>query len=210
MFDAPAIGLSIVAGADLDEPLRSALRPGELVEDRHGMAHRLPSYFYRIPSWEAALEVKLAPNFGLWELIDVDVRETPAMRTFPRYVPCAITLLAGQLQILRSEIGRVVRIAANGGYRSPGHRLSHVASPHLWGTAANIYRIGDEWLDSRERIERYAQTARSILPGVWTRRWGRGPGCVLDHLHIDLGYVTLEPHDNGRSADQREKSPEEE
>jgi len=194
MLDAPALPLTIVSGEELDEATRRLLRPGELIEDRHGIPRRLPAHYYRIPSWKESLEIQLAPNFGLWELIDVDVREAREMRTFPRYVPCAITVLAAHLQLLRDEVGRVVRIAANGGYRSPAHQLSRRASPHMWGTAANIYRIGDELLDTREKVERYAQVARSVLPGVWTRRWGRSPGYVFDHLHIDLGYVVVEPH----------------
>ena len=60
--------------------------------------------------------------------LDVDFREAPAARRFPRYVPCAITLLAAQLQILRAEVGTIVRVAANGAYRSPGHTMSTAAS----------------------------------------------------------------------------------
>ena len=68
-----------------------------MLDDRAGRTYRLPTYFYEIPSWKAALEVQITTNFGLWELIDVDSREPEIVRTFPRYVPCAITLLAGQL-----------------------------------------------------------------------------------------------------------------
>jgi hypothetical protein len=53
----------------------------------------------------------------------VDVREVEAMRTFPRYVPCAVALLATALEVFRAEVGTFVHIAANGGYRSPGHAL---------------------------------------------------------------------------------------
>ena len=52
-------------------------------------------------------------------------------------------------------------------YRSPAHALSRHASRHCWGTAANIYRIGDTWLDSRERSRKYADIARRVIPGVW-------------------------------------------
>jgi hypothetical protein len=209
MLDAPPLRLPIVNGEELDETTRKLLKPGELVEDRHGVQRRLPKYYYRIPSWKAALDVQLAPHFGLWELIDIDVREADAMRCFPRYVPCAITMLAAHLQLLRNEVGRVVRIAANGGYRSPAHLLSRTASPHTWGSAANIYRIGDEFLDTREKIERYAQVARTVLPGVWTRPWGRGPGHVFDHLHIDLGYVVVEPHQPEMPTSDGEGAPQE-
>ena len=195
MLDAPAIGLRIVNGASLDEARREHLRPGEPMADRVGVERRLPTHFYEIPSWEAALDTRLAPNFGVWELIDVDVREPEVMRRFPRYIPCAMALLAGQLQLLRAEVGRVVRIAANGGYRSPAHAFSSVASGHVWGTAANIYRIGDDWMDSGETIRRYIDVARRVLPHAWTRPYGAEPGHAFDHLHLDLGYFVVEPHE---------------
>jgi hypothetical protein len=202
MLDGPTLGLRIVGPEELDARFVEVLRPGRTVPDREGVARRLPAYFYEVPSWGVALETMLAPNFGLWELIDVDVREADPMRTFPRYVPCGITALAAQLQLLRSAVGRVVRVAANGGYRSPGHRLCAQLSPHAWGTAANIYRIGDEWLDSGERIGKYLEIARRVMPGVWTRRFGDGPGYAFDHLHIDLGYLTIEPHGGGSVAEE--------
>ena len=87
---------------------------------------------------------ELTPNFGLWEFIDVDVREAEPLRRFPRYVPCAVTLLARALERFRDHVGTFVHVAANGGYRSPAHALTAHASPHCWGTAANIYRIGDD------------------------------------------------------------------
>lgn len=191
----PSLALRVVDGLELKEPYRSDLRPGELIRDARGRARRLPRYFYEIRSWEEALETQLTPHFGLWELIDVDVREAESMRTFPRYVPCGIALLATHLEVFREAVGTVVRVAANGGYRSPGHGLAEVASPHSWGTAANIYRIGDELMDSPERIGKYSQLARKVLPGIWTRPYGAGPGCVYDHVHIDLGYTTVVPFD---------------
>jgi len=194
MFEPPLLDLKIVFGAELDKEVRGCLRPGEVVPDRHGGKRRLPSTFYEIPSWEAAMETRLTPNFGIWEVIDVDVREAAPVRTFPRYIPCAVVVLAMYLQSFRDELGRVVRIAANGGYRSPAHAYSHHASTHSWGSAANIYRIGDDLLDSSARIRRYAQLASSMLPGARIRRYGRQPGYAFDHLHIDLGYLTLDPH----------------
>jgi hypothetical protein len=194
MISPPTFPLRIVGPDDLDDHFLAALRPGQIVKDRDGIPRRLPSYFYEVPSWEVALETRLAPDFGLWELIDVDVREAEAMRIFPRYVPCALPVLATHLQLLRNEVGRVVRIAANGGYRSPSHQESRVASPHEWATAANIYRIGDDWLDSAEKIERYREIARRVVPTAWTRPAGDRPGLAFDHLHLDLGYLLVEPH----------------
>ena len=192
---ATEFGLRVVDGRRLPQPMRDALRPGALLCDRAGRARRLPRYFYEIPSWDAARETRLAPHFFLWEFIHTDVREAPPLRTFPRYVPCAVTLLAACLERFRDVVGTYVHIAANGGYRSPRHRVNHDASPHAWGTAVDIYRIGDTWLDTREAIERYAAAARDALPGVWTRPYGDGPGLADDHLHLDLGFVVAVPRD---------------
>src|SRR6185503_17424394 len=140
----------------LEKPLRDALLPGRLIHDDSGKPRRLPRYFYEIPSWEAAMKVQLSPNFALWEFIQTDVREAAPLRAFTRYVPCAITLTALCLEQLRQSAGTFVHIAANGGYRSPRHSLNTNATPHSWGTAVNIYRVGDVFLDDRESIERYA------------------------------------------------------
>ncbi|MDQ3388725.1 MAG: hypothetical protein M3483_04400 [Gemmatimonadota bacterium] len=195
MIRQPSVDLRLVDGRELDGKYREALRPGGLVGDTEGRARRLPRYFYEVPSWEVALETQLTTHFGLWELLDVDVRETAAMRDFPRYVPCAITLLAAQLDLLRQEVGTVVRVAANGGFRSPSHSLNEHASTHSWGTAADIYRVGNDLVSNRERIERIGTLARKVLPGIWARPYGHGPGCTDDHVHLDLGYVTVVPHD---------------
>ena len=89
-----SLDLELVDGLQLDADLREALRPGEVVRDRGGRARRLPRYFYEVPSWQAARDLKLTPGFALWEFLNVDVRETERMRRFPRYVPCAVALLA--------------------------------------------------------------------------------------------------------------------
>lgn len=197
MIVQPSIPLEIVDGLELGEEHRRMLKPGELIADADGRQRRLPRYFYEVPSWEEALSVQLAPHFGLWEVIDVDFREPPLMRLFPRYVPCAITLLAAHLEVLRQRAGTVVRIAANGGYRSPGHALSREATTHSWGTAANIYRIGDDLMDSEDRIEKYVRLARRVLPGAWTRSYGSGRGDAFDHVHVDIGFTVVAPHENG-------------
>jgi len=152
----------------------------------------------RIDSWDQARELAVAPHFMLWELIGVDVREAPAVRAFPRYVPCALLLLATALEVFRAEAGSYVHIAANGGYRSPGHALSRLASRHCWGTAANIFRVGDTYLDSRSEIEKFAAVARRVLPGIWIRPYGPEDGQADDHLHLDLGYTIFEPHTQSR------------
>ena len=195
MPNQPSLALQVVDGLELDEKFVAAIRPGEIYHDRQGRARRLPRFFYSVPSWDIALETQLTPHFGLWELLDVDFREAEPMRMFPRFVPCAIALLATHLEVFRQEVGTVVRIAANGAYRSPSHALNRGASPHNWGTAANIYRIGEEYMDSPEKIEKYSRLARELLPGIWSRPFGAGAGFAFDHVHIDLGYATVIPHD---------------
>jgi len=185
--------LPLVLADDLPREVQQLLRPGEPLRDRAGVARVLPSSFLRVDSWSRALEAPLTPHFALWELIGVDVREAPLARSFPRYVPCALVLLAAGLELFRLEVGTTVHVAANGGYRSPGHALSRHASRHCWGTAANIYRIGDTYLDSREEIEKYAAIARRVIPGVWVRPFGQEDGQADDHLHIDIGYTVFDP-----------------
>lgn len=192
-----AAALPVVDALDLPDELRRVLRPGEPVADEAGRVVPLPRWFYEIDSWETARHTKLAPFFGLYELLSIDVREAPALRRFPRYVPLALAHLAAHLSALRQHLGTFVHVAANGGYRSPAHALaagpSGVVSPHCWGTAANLYRVGDDRLDTEETVGRYTAVVREVLPGAWCRPWGRGPGSTIDHLHLDLGRYVLEP-----------------
>jgi len=192
-----AAALPVLDGLDLPEELRSLLRPGEPVAFDGGRTVPLPRWFYEIDSWDAARRTMLAPFFGLYELISVDVREAAPLRGYPRYVPLALAHLAAHLSALRQELGTYVHVAANGGYRSPSHALaagpSGELSPHCWGTAANLYRIGDDLLDSEEAVARYAAAVRAALPAAWCRPWGREPGGTIDHLHVDLGRFVLEP-----------------
>ena len=195
--------LPVVQARDLPPELRKVLRAGESLVDRSGVQRVLPSTFLRVDSWSQAAETPLALHFTLSELIAVDVREAPVARAFPRYVPCALVLLAAGLELFRLEVGTYVHVAANGGYRSPSHALSRHASRHCWGTAANIYRVGDTCLDSREEIEKYAAIARRVIPGVWVRPYGQADGEADDHLHIDIGYTLFEPvgEDRGNSTE---------
>lgn len=187
--------LPLVLAEELPPEWRQLLRPGETLHDRSGAARVLPSAFLRVDSWHQALEIDLTPHFKAWELIGVDVREAMLARSFPRYVPCATLLLAAALELFRLEVGTYVHVAANGGYRSPGHALSRHASRHCWGTAANIYRVGDTWLDNQEEIEKYAAIARRVIPGVWVRPYGQEDGQADDHLHLDIGYTVFDPVD---------------
>lgn len=187
--------LKVVDGLKLSDMAQRVLRPGELVRGRDGFTRRLPRWFYQVPSWEVALDAFLTPHFKLWEFIDIDFREHKMLRTEKqRYVPLAVTLLAAAMQAFRQEVNTYVHISANGGYRSPAHQLSRGASVHCWGTAVHVYRVGDDWLDNEANITRYAEIARRVFPAFRALPFGRGPGKTEDHLHLDLGYVTVVPH----------------
>ena len=185
-----------IDGLRLPEEYRSLLRPGEIEPDVDGMVHRLPRFFYEIGSWEEAHAIRLAPHFTLAELMLVDCREARLLLSeFPHYVPCAIVLLARFLEDFRREIDAPVFISANGGYRSPAHQVSGAKSIHAWGTAANIYRVGETFLSDAKSIGKYGAVAASLSPAVFVRSFGRDKGQTSDHLHIDLGYAGLTPRE---------------
>ena len=185
-----------IDGLRLPDEYRALLRPGENEADADDTVHRLPRFFYEIGSWEEAHEIRLAPHFTLAELMLVDCREARLLLSqFPHYVPCAILLLARFLEAFRREVDAPVFISANGGYRSPAHQIGGAKSIHAWGTAANIYRIGDTFLSGTKSMEKYRTIAASLSPAVFVRPFGREKGQTSDHLHIDLGYVRLTPRE---------------
>lgn len=189
----PAIAeFRVVDGRRLPRRYRALLRPGETLRDAQGREYTLPRYFFEVPSAEAAT-AKLAPHFRMDEFLQTDLHEASLFADYPRYVPCAVALLAAHLEVLRQHVGTYVHVAANGGYRTPAHAHGDAATPHQWGTAANLYRIGDAWLQRRKTIEHYRQIVRRILPGVRVRPYGTTPGTTYDHLHLDLGYLTVQP-----------------
>jgi hypothetical protein len=185
--------LPVIDARALDATRRATLRPGEPFHDRDGCARQLPKYFYQVDSWQTALATQVTEHFTLSEFMGVDVREARSVRLFPRYVPCAVTLLAAHLEVFRQAVGTYVYIASNGGYRSPAHGLVDSATPHCWGTAANLYRIGDDFLDTQEKIERHAKVAMKVSPGMWIRPYGSSKGQADDHLHVDVGFAVLTP-----------------
>ena len=189
----PSIPLRIVDGRRLEKRYRDVLKPGGVLSDSQGQAHQLPRYFYEVPSWDVARSTQLSENFALWEFIHTDVHEADPLRMFPRYVPCAITLMALGLEQFRGAVRDFVHIAANGGYRSPAHGLTSFATPHAWGTAVNIYKIGTTMLDDRDVLEQFATIAYKSMPGVYVRPFGNQPGYTDDHLHLDFGYVVAVP-----------------
>jgi hypothetical protein len=188
--------LKAVDGLSLSAEHRAALRPAEAVTDEHGTVHHLPRFFFEVPSWEEARSMRIAAHFTLSELITVDSREAELLlRTFPHYVPCAIVALARYLEDLRREVNAPVFISANGGYRSPSHRINHSVSLHSWGTAADIYRIGDTYLDDEKAIARYTEVAASLGAEVRVRPYKEDD----DHLQVDLGYLTIVPRECSES-----------
>jgi Peptidase M15 len=185
-----------IDGLRLAEEYRALLRPGESEAGADGTVHRLPRFFYEIRSWEEAHGIRLAPHFTLAELMLVDCREARLLLSrFPHYVPCAIVLLARFLEDFRREVDAPVFISANGGYRSPAHQIGGAKSVHAWGTAANVYRVGDTFLSDARSIDKYRTIAASLSPIVFVRSFGRNEGQTNDHLHIDLGFVSLTPRE---------------
>ena len=186
--------LPVVDGLRLPDDVRALLRPNEAVPDRAGRLHRLPRFFYEVRSWSQAKELFLTTHIRLSELLVVDCREAPRLLDeFPHYVPCAVSLLARVLEDFRTRAGAPIFVAANGGYRSPAHRLSVSAGPHQWAAAADIYRVGDTWLNGQSAIDKYATLARDLAPELNVLPYGHQPGETDDHLHLDLGYAHLVP-----------------
>jgi len=199
--------LKVVDAFDLDDELRTLLRPGEMVKDEKGRRHRLPRYFYEVASHEVALGMRLTHHFGLNEFILVDLKEASRLQQFPTYIPCAVKLLAFYLEQFRTAVGASVHIAVNGGYRSPAHKMSHGATPHMWGTAADVYRIGSTILKTKETIEKFNDVAEDLSEDIHVLPYGHVTGTSADdHLHIDLGYITLIPRE---ISEDRMEQPQE-
>lgn len=200
-------GLKVVDAFDLDDELRGILKPGEMVRDEQGRRHRLPRYFYEIPSREVALTTRLSAHFGINEFILTDLKEADRLNDFPRYVPCAVRVLAFYLEQFRAACGASVHIAVNGAYRSPSHKLSHNATPHMWGTAADVYRIGKDIVKTKETIEKYNEIAEELSDEINVLPYGHVTGKNADdHVHIDLGYITLVPRE---ISEDRMEQPQE-
>jgi hypothetical protein len=188
-------GLKVVDAFDLDDELRGIFRPGDMVRDSRGNRHKLPRYFYEIPSEEEAREIRLTTHFYMHEFVGIDLKEHQRLQQFPRYIPCAVRILAFYLQRLREAFGASIHIAVNGGYRSPSHQLSAAATPHMWGTAADVFRIGTNIVKDHEMIDKYGRIAVDLTDDFRVRPFGQENGEVVDHMHLDLGYVTVIPRE---------------
>jgi hypothetical protein len=200
-------GLKVVDAFDLDDELRSILKPGEMVRDAQGRRHRLPRYFYEVPSHEAASETPLTAHFSLNEFVLNDLKEAARLQAYPRYVPCAVRILAFYLEQFRHAAGASVHIQVNGGYRSPAHKMAHNATPHMWGTAADIYRIGSTILKTKDSIERFNELAEGVSGEITVHPYGPITGVNADdHVHLDLGYITHIPRE---ISEDRMEQPQE-
>jgi hypothetical protein len=105
-------------------------------------------------------------------------------------------VLAFYLEQFRKDAGGSVHIAVNGGYRSPSHKMSEYATPHMWGTAADIYRIGSTILKGKETIEKYNGVAEDSSDDLHVLPYGHVTGLNADdHVHLDLGYITVIPRE---------------
>ncbi len=188
--------IKVVDAFDLDDELRAILKPCEMIRDAEGRRHRLPRYFYEVPSHDAAMEIRLTPHFGLNEFALVDLKEAPRLQAFPRYIPCAVSVLAFFLEQFRAAAGVSVHLSVNGGYRSPSHKMAINASTHMWGTAADIYRVGTQIIKTKELIDRLNDLAKELSDDVMVLPYGHDTGVTVDdHIHIDLGYVTVIPRE---------------
>jgi hypothetical protein len=200
--------LKVVDAFDLDDELRSLLKPGEMLKDAQGRRHRLPRYFYEVPDHETSMTIRLTQHFGLNEFLVVDLKEQARLQQFPRYIPCAVRILAFYLEQFRVAAGGSLHVAVNGGYRSPSHKLSAgTASPHMWGTAADIYRIGSTILKTKEAIAKYNEIAEDVSEDIQVLPYGHVTGANADdHVHFDLGYITLIPRE---ISEDRMEQPQE-
>jgi hypothetical protein len=107
-----------------------------------------------------------------------------------------VRLLAFFLEQFRAAAGATVHIVVNGGYRSPAHKMSVDATAHMWGTAADVYRIGTAILKTKELIEQYNDLAEELSDDVTVLPYGHELGSTADdHLHIDLGYILVIPRE---------------
>src|SRR6185295_3521708 len=114
---------------------------------------------------------------------------------YPRDVPCAVRVLAFYLERLRDVVGASLHIAVNGGYRSPAHKLSVGATPHMWATAVDLYRIGSVVLREQASIETYNRVAEELTDDWWIMPYGHEIGKADDHIHLDLGFLAVVPRE---------------
>lgn len=120
-------------------------------------------------------KMNLTPNFSVWEFASKD--NAP----FPLEVLRNLKKLAENLEIIRAEIGKPIKI--NSGYRSPEHnaRVGGVKdSMHLTGKASDITVKGMNSFELGKVIERLIQQGK-IKEG--------GLGIYPNFVHYDIRGV---------------------
>jgi hypothetical protein len=65
----------------------------------------------------------------------------------------------------------------------------------MWGTAADLYRIGSQVLNEKDTIEKFNRLAEDTSDDLWVMPYGHEIGKTDDHIHLDLGYVSLVPRE---------------
>jgi hypothetical protein len=65
----------------------------------------------------------------------------------------------------------------------------------MWGTAVDLYRVGSVVLRDQNSIETYNRVAEELSDDWWVMPYGHEIGKADDHMHLDLGYVTLVPRE---------------
>ena len=77
----------------------------------------------------------------------------------------------------------------------------------MWGTAADVFRIGSNILRTQEAIEKYNDLAEDLSDEIRVLPYGHVTGKDADdHVHIDLGYITLVPRE---ISEDRMEQPQE-
>jgi hypothetical protein len=77
----------------------------------------------------------------------------------------------------------------------------------MWGTAADVYRIGSNILKTKEAIEKYNDIAEDVSDEISVLPYGHVTGKNADdHLHLDVGYITLVPRE---ISEDRMEQPQE-
>ena len=193
MNDEQNISLEIVDGLKLNAVYQDILQPGKILTDINGREYTLPRYFFKVDSLDIAKTTKLSSHFYMSEFLKTDFKEEKLLRIYPKCIPIGVTLIASALELFRRNVGKIVLIATNGGYRSPKHLMNNGITTHSWGTAVNIYKIGNKLLDNQSIIEEYSEKMKDVLPGIWVRPYGTNEGTSFDQLHIDLGFTSVTP-----------------
>jgi hypothetical protein len=65
----------------------------------------------------------------------------------------------------------------------------------MWGTAVDLYRIGNVVLREQAPIETYNRVAEELSDELYVMPFGHEVGKADDHMHLDLGYLVLVPRE---------------